>query len=429
LPYRSAIRRCAPRRSRQCPRKSPPARHPGAATQQRDEIGAMARAVEVFKENDRQLRRTQQHLTKAQAIAFIGSFEHDFRTAKSHWSAALYTILGHSAETLPASTANISSWVDEADRTKLRQFVDELGQHREPAGIDIRIIRPDGGSRSGHIESQLVRDDRGAITGSIGTLQDITEQRRLEEIGRALEAQLHHLQRLEALGTLAGGIAHDLNNALVPTIMMTEIVMDAHAEDSAERTHLALALAGARRAKELVRRILTFSRKEMTEKHQIDLVSLTTEAMTMLRASLPATIELTTQVEAVPAVFGDSGQLYQVVVNLVTNAAQAIGDAPGRTTVTLRSVPSGSRIELTVADTGSGMDEATQQRIFDPFFTTKAVNEGTGLGLSIVHGIVVDHGGTIAATSQPGRGSTFCITLPAADDRREADAETVPEAA
>jgi signal transduction histidine kinase len=206
-------------------------------------------------------------------------------------------------------------------------------------------------------------------------------------------------------------------------------VMKKHAEDSPERTHLALALAGARRVRDLVKRILTFARKETTEKHELDLADLVTEAMTMLRATLPATIELIALVESIPTVFGDSGQLYQAIVNLVTNAAQAIGDEPGKITVTLRSAPGRSQIELTVTDTGSGMDEATQRRIFDPFFTTKAVNEGTGLGLSIVHGVVVAHGGTIAVTSQLARGSTFSITLPVAGQCQEDDAETVPAAA
>jgi len=265
--------------------------------------------------------------------------------------------------------------------------------------------------------------------GMIDVWTDITSIKETELQRRKLESQLHHSQKLEALGTLAGGIAHDLNNALVPIIMMTDIVMESHAEDSAERTHLALALAGARRARELVRRILTFARKETTEKHELDLAILVMEAMTMLRASLPATIELITLVQPIPAIFGDSGQLYQAIVNLVTNAAQAIGDEPGKITVTLRSVHGGSQIELTVSDTGGGMDETTKARIFDPFFTTKAVNEGTGLGLSIVHGIAVSHGGSIGVNSQPSRGSTFSITLPVACKRQEDDTATVPVAA
>jgi signal transduction histidine kinase len=260
--------------------------------------------------------------------------------------------------------------------------------------------------------------------GIIDVWTDITSIKETELQRRKLEEQLHHSQKLEALGTLAGGIAHDLNNALVPIIMMTDLAMEAQAEDSPERTNLALALAGARRARDLVRRILTFARRETTERHEFDLAALVTEAMTMLRASLPTTIELITLVQPTPAVFGDRGQLYQAIVNLVTNAAQAIGDEPGKITVTLRSGHNGSQIELTVSDTGSGMDEATKPRIFDPFFTTKAVNEGTGLGLSIVHGIVVAHDGSIGVNSQPGRGSTFSITLPVAGQRQD-DAESV----
>jgi len=208
------------------------------------------------------------------------------------------------------------------------------------------------------------------------------------------------------------------------------MAMEMHAEGSPEWKNLALAVQGARRSKELVQRILAFTRKEIAEKQECDLASIVQEAMTMLRAGLPATIELITTVDRVPAVFGDSGQLYQAIINLVTNAAHAIGDGVGKIEVTLRPVDGGpdigSQIRLTVADTGCGMDEATQQRIFDPFFTTKAVNEGTGLGLSIVHGVVVAHGGTIAVTSQPGRGSTFDIDLPIPDGRPDADAGLVP---
>jgi signal transduction histidine kinase len=280
-----------------------------------------------------------------------------------------------------------------------------------------------GDGRWMHLINRIVPDG-----GTISVLTNVSALKAAEAQQRELEAQLHHSQRLEALGTLAGGIAHDLNNALVPTLMMTEIVMEAQAEDSPERAHLALALAGATRAKELVRRILAFARKEVAEKQEFDLAMLATEAMTMLRASMPATVELITRVEPIPAIFGDSGQLYQVIINLVTNAAQAIGDEPGKITVTLRSAQGGSRVELTVADTGSGMDETTKQRIFDPFFTTKEVNKGTGLGLSIVHGIVISHRGTIAVTSRPGSGSEFSVVLPTVGDRQDDDATRIEAA-
>jgi signal transduction histidine kinase len=276
--------------------------------------------------------------------------------------------------------------------------------------------------------SMLVEHRRMIDGSSVATWTDVTAIRAAEAHRRELETQLHHAQKQEALGQLAGGIAHDLNNALTPVLIMTEMAMETYAEGSPEQTNLALAVQGARRSKELVQRILAFTRREVAKKQECDLASVVREAMTMLRAGLPATIELVTRLERVPVVFGDSGQLYQAVINLVTNAAHAIGDAIGKIEVTLRLSDDGSAIRLTVADSGCGMDETTRQRIFDPFFTTKAVNEGTGLGLSIVHGIVTAHGGTIAVTSQRGHGSTFDIDFPIAAAHRDGGPRLDPAA-
>jgi PAS domain S-box-containing protein len=391
------------------------------ATQQRDEIGAMGRAVEVFKKNDRQLRRTQQHLTRAQAIALLGSFEHDLGTAKSVWSAENYTIIGHTPETLAASTANILSCVHEADRAVLRRFIDELREHREPAGVEIRIARPDGTIRIGRVEGQLVRDDGDTVTGYIGTMQDITERRRLEETGRALEAQLHHSQRLEALGTLAGGIAHDLNNTLVPILGLIDLTAEGLPAGSRERANLDVIADAARRARSLVNQILAFSRKDHGEHRVFDFAQLVREALALLRSAIPSTILVEQSIGDVPPMAGDDGQFHQVIVNLITNASQAIGHGIGTITVSLRSLPGPDDlpiIRLTVTDTGCGMDETTRLRVFEPFFTTRAVNEGTGLGLSIIHGIVTAHGGTIRVTSEPGQGSTFEMDLAIAGENQ-----------
>jgi signal transduction histidine kinase len=374
-----------------------------------------------------QLRKSRQHLAHAQILAEIGSFERDLDSGQVIWSDNLYTIFGIDRETFPIS--RVGELVDPADRDRFVESFSDDVVGAVTMGAEYRIIRPDSGRRKIIVDtapSAGWNSRRGIL---LGTVRDVTSAKAADDRLRLLETQLHHSQKLEALGTLAGGIAHELNNALAPTIMMTDLVMETHPEGSPERTQLALALAGARRAKELVRRILSFVRKEATEKHELDLATRVNEAMAMLRASLPATIEMSTRVEPIPALFGDSGQLYQVIVNLVTNAAHAIGDKPGQISVTLRLGSSGTRIELLVADTGIGMDETTKQRIFDPFFTTKAVNEGTGLGLSIVHGIVVAHGGTITVTSQLGRGSQFCISLPVAGERDEDGAGIIPTAA
>jgi PAS domain S-box-containing protein len=384
------------------------------------------------KRDEDRLRRSEVHLAQAQRVASLGSFEYDVRTGELRWSDEAYRIYGVAREAFAPSIESVRSMIHPDDLAAVPSIA-KIITHGCPSvsqlSCDHRIIRSDGEIRMLHRECELQYNLEGKIIGFVGTIHDVTEICAAEQQRHELQVQLLQAQKMDALGTLAGGIAHDLNNALVPAIMMTELVMETQAEDSGDRTKLALALAGARRARELVRRILTFARKETTEKHELDLATLVTEAMTMLRASLPATIELITLVQPIAAVFGDSGQLYQAIVNLVTNAAQAIGEEPGKITVTLRPAHSLSQIELTVSDTGSGMDETTKPRIFDPFFTTKAVNEGTGLGLSIVHGIVVAHGGTIGVNSQLGRGSTFCITLPAACQRPEDRTETVPAAA
>jgi PAS domain S-box-containing protein len=374
------------------------------------------------------LRDSGRHLARAQEFAESGSFEHDFRTGQVIWSDNLCRILGVDKKSLTGN--GVSELIHPADRERFDNSWRANAMGIATPATEFRIVHPDGSCRTISVECASSSSEDGTARSLFGTVHDMTSAKAAADGRlRALEPQLRHSQKIEALGMLAGGIAHDLNNALMPVIMMTDIVMETQAEDSPERAHLGLALAGARRAKELVRRILTFARKETTEKRKLDLAALVTEALAMLGASLPATIELISLVDPIPAVFGDLGELYQVIVNLVTNAAQAIGDEPGKVIVTLRSVPGEAQIELAVADTGSGMDEQTRQRIFDPFFTTKAVNAGTGLGLSIVHGIVAAHAGTIAVTSQLGRGSTFTITLPLAGQRPEDDAETIPAAA
>jgi signal transduction histidine kinase len=246
--------------------------------------------------------------------------------------------------------------------------------------------------------------------GTVGIRVDITDLKKGEQERLDLEAQLHHSQKLEALGTLAGGIAHDLNNTLVPVVALSKSM--GKVLDPASRQHgqAALIHQAALRATDLVKQIVAFSRKQTPEKRVFDLATVARDTIKMMRASIPSTIRLETAVAPVPPMLGDPGQLHQVLLNLVTNAAQAIGAEPGRIQIGL--VPVGDLLCLTVADTGCGMDETTRERMFEPFFTTKPVNEGTGLGLSVVHGIVTSHGGRIDVHSEPGEGTEITIWLP-----------------
>jgi PAS domain S-box-containing protein len=248
--------------------------------------------------------------------------------------------------------------------------------------------------------------------GRVGLWTDVTALKTAEKEKRALETQLQHAQRLEALGTLSGGAAHEINNALVPVIALTKLVAGKLAEDSRERRNLGLVVTGAERARDLLKQILAFSRKAERRRESFDLAVVVQEALSMMRATAPATIRIEERIAPVPTLAGDPNQLHQIVVNIVTNAVHAIGDGMGTISVALAPDADGAHLRLSVTDTGCGMDEATKARIFEPFFTTKDVGKGTGLGLGVVHGIVEDHGGRIEVESAPGRGTRFDIVLP-----------------
>jgi len=283
--------------------------------------------------------------------------------------------------------------------------------------LEYRIVRPDGVERIVRRESAVVFDDEKRPIRIHGTLRDITEQRLAERRERELERQLLHSQKLEALGTLAGGIAHDLNNTLVPVMALSKLTARRFEAGSLVRANLETIFEASERARDLVKRVVAFTRKDESEKRDTDIAEIVDEALKLLRATIPSSITLETQIAKVPPVPADASQIHQVVTNLVSNASQAIGSDIGTITVMLdlrSETPGRGEICLSVSDTGMGMEKATQQRIFEPFFTTKPVGQGTGLGLSIVHGIVAGHGGRIEVTSAPGKGTRFDLYFPVA---------------
>ena len=296
------------------------------------------------------------------------------------------------------------------------KFVDDrVRQHNQDKAQTITLAN----GQTLKVEKRTLPDGVRVIVGT-----DITEIAEGERKRRDLEAQLHHSQKLEALGTLAGGMAHDLNNTLVPIVALSQAMARRAPEDSRDRTSLDLIHQAADRARDLVRRILTFSRKETAERKPVDLGDVVGQSVKLLRSLVPTTIDLVSELAPVPPVMGDPGQCYQILVNLVSNASRAIGNGPGTITVRLAYDPATHEVMLAVEDTGCGMDEATQRRIFEPFYTTRKVGEGTGLGLSVVHGIVASHGGRIDVQSAPGEGATLTVRLPRALDTaaREAPA-------
>lgn len=261
---------------------------------------------------------------------------------------------------------------------------------------------------------------------SLAYLRDITAQRRAEEEKARTEAQLRQAQKMEALGTLAGGIAHDFNNILGVIIGYTEMAQMETDEGSSPQSSFQEVLKAANRAKDLVKQILAFSRQGEQEKRPVQVGLITNEALKMLRASLPSTIEIQKDVQSKAAVMADPTQIHQVLMNLCTNAAHAMRREGGILSVSLQDVrieqdfiaPNsellyGTYVRLTVKDTGHGIAPSILDRIFDPFFTTKKQGVGTGLGLSVVHGIVKRHGGAIEVESVPGQGTSFHVFFPA----------------
>ena len=263
--------------------------------------------------------------------------------------------------------------------------------------------------------------------------QNTILEKKVDERTRELaqsERQLQQVMKLQAIGTLAGGIAHDFNNILFPIVGYTELTMDDVPEDSQARQNLEEILKATNRAKGLVQQILTFSRQGGQERKPLKVQVLIKEALKLLRATIPSTIEIECNInEACRHIMGDPTQIHQVVVNLCTNAYHAMQETGGTLEVGLEEVDIsyeksvervgmkvGPHLELTVKDAGHGMGPDVMERIFEPYYTTKEQGKGTGLGLSVIHGIIKNHGGDISVSSQPGKGATFTVYLPVIDD-------------
>ncbi len=271
-------------------------------------------------------------------------------------------------------------------------------------------------------------DQEGCPVGSVANLRDITEQKRLE-------AQLQQAQKMESIGTLAGGIAHDFNNILSSVLGYTELSLLKVEKGDSLHNYLQEVLHAGNRAKELVKQILAFSRKSKTEKRPVMVELIVKEALQLLRASLPSTIEIKAEIRSDSLAMGDPTQVHQIMMNLCTNAGHAMQAKGGCLDISLKDVnlgivdseipgvkklssPAtadlnpGRYLVLTVSDTGHGIPEEVMDQIFDPYFTTKDKQAGTGLGLSVVHGIVHDMGGAITVESHKAAGTVFKILLP-----------------
>jgi PAS domain S-box-containing protein len=319
-----------------------------------------------------------------------------------------------------------------------------LGQHRlrrtDPTAA-LKSYEFRMRDKSGVVKHILLSIDMiPGTTKSVASLMDITARKRAQEEREQLQRQLQQSQKIETIGTMAGGIAHDFNNILTGILGFTELVRSEIPEDTEVYENLTEVVKAGRRARDLVRQILSFSRKAETEKSLISLVTAVKEALRLIRSVTPSHISIKQNFTASPArvILADPTQMHQMVMNICLNAADAMPDG-GVLEISLEEVqvetesrpeqtqlPSGCYLKLTVRDNGAGMPPEVRERIFEPYFTTKQVGKGTGMGLAVVHGVIKEHGGSIAVSSEPGKGTAFEICLPIVEATPDTEIESTP---
>ncbi len=345
----------------------------------------------------------------------------------AYWNPAAESIFGYTAEEatgknlhsliVPTGYAGeYSKGLDEFQKTGQGSFIGKV--------VELTAVRKNGEQFQVELGlSSLKQNDR---WWAVGMARDISERLLERKHREDLQAQLRQSQKMEAIGTLAGGIAHDFNNILGAIMGYTELALLEAPAGQPLHGHLEQVSKASRRAKDLIAHILAFSRQTEMARKPLEVSAIVKEALKMLRASLPTTIEIYSDVEkGIGQIMADPTQVHQVLMNLCTNAAHAMRETGGRLEIMLHKLDLSSQdivkkfdlspgeyLQLSIRDSGIGMDQSIADKIFDPFFTTKERGEGTGMGLSVVHGIVTSHNGAIEVESVPGKGSAFNLYFP-----------------
>jgi PAS domain S-box-containing protein len=405
----------------------------------RDENGEHRAATGVIvditehKKMENELRQDHRRLEESQRIAKIGTWEWNSVTGETYWSDEVYRIFGLQPGSVIPSYELARDLTFSADTQMWEQAIHTALESQSIFQLEYLALRQDGEVIWVRNEGEVARGMDGRATGISGTVQDITER-------KDMEAQLLQAQKMEAVGTLAGGIAHDFNNVLQAVLGYAEILIGRQKPGSRDVEDLRKIYAAGMRGADLVRNLLTFSRKVKPKMRVMDLNLEVMEIHKLLSRTIPKTIKIVLRSRGyVNDIMADPSQVGQILMNLAVNARDAMPDG-GTLTIqtenvlldeafcrTHPEVKPGPHVLLTVSDTGHGMDKHTVERIFDPFFSTKDVGKGTGLGLATVYGIVKEHKGYIECSSEPGQGTVFRIYFPAME--REENAQTLEEEA
>ena len=401
-----------------------------------DRILGISRNISDRKRTDEALQRTTELMREAGRMAKVGGWSIDIKSQAVIWSDemnAIHERIASSPPTIDEATRFIApEW-----REKIVNIYNRCVGEGQSLDEKFEIITVKGRRRWVHATGEAVRDDTGKIIRVTGALQDISDRIQADEERKQLQQHLDQARKMEAIGILAGGIAHDFNNILSGMMGFTDLAMHEAKENETLKGYLTQVSSGSLRARDLVRQILTFSRKSDVEKQPIIINPVIKESLKFIRASLPASIEIQHDLRLEQGrVFGDATQIYQVLMGLFTNAGYAMKEKGGVLEVILDRVKiddtqtgflgkisAGEFIELVISDTGCGIHGKYLDRIFEPFFTTKGRGDGTGMGLATVYGIVKEMGGAISVYSEVGVGTTFRILLPEHDKVESSEIE------
>ncbi|MBI4774426.1 MAG: PocR ligand-binding domain-containing protein [Deltaproteobacteria bacterium] len=380
-------------------------------------------AMEEVRDNERKYRRLLESTNTA-------PWELDLATKR-------FSYMGPQAETLfgypPEYWKGLDDWIrtlHEDDRRRAVNFCLAETRSGRDHTVEYRMMSKDA-------RQLWIRNVVSVVSGPegpeklVGFMHDITGQKRAEEERGRLESRLRQSEKMEAIGTLAGGIAHDFNNILGAILGYAELTLDQTPGHGEARENLEEVIKAANRAKELVKRILLFSRAAHEERRPMVLAEVVSEVLKLLRSALPSTIRIEEDIEEqTGSILGDPVQIHQVVMNICTNAYHAMRERGGMISVSVRSeqidpkeadevkgLRPGPFLKLSIKDTGCGMDPETLDRIFEPYYSTKGLGEGTGLGLSVVKGIVANHGGALKVESRVGMGSCFSVYFPRFEEK------------
>ncbi len=389
--------------------------------------------ITAIKDAEMALRENNQRLDFILSAANMGVWELDLGLGTILCTDSLARLLDLTAQDAPRTFVDFLNLIDPEDREDERNRINQVAARGSLYQSEFRISGRRSEVRWMASVAKLVRDESGKPIRLLGLMRDITQRKQAESDRKRMEQRMRQSEKMEALGALAGGIAHDFNNILTAINGNARLTLHELPADHPVRINVEEIHRGAMRATDLVSRILAFSRNEEPALRELELGFVVDEAVRLLRATMPAMIEIRFQSSRTPPVLADATQIHQVIMNLGANARDAMSARGGVLSIGLREMPIDSCLLthapeisgetcvcLTVQDTGIGIPREDLDRIFEPFFTTKAPGHGTGMGLSMVHGIVRRHGGVILASSEPGSGAKFEIYFPTAARRTEA---------